>query len=1013
MSSVNQPTNFCLGVGHEDELDSTPQTISTPPVQGFHLLKSFEKRIWLEVDHLHSGYVLLQLIFEPILVTKKIYQSTNPKEMVMSFLIQITDTCQRRPDFVQVLAKIALFFLTSDVSTSEAKSSTDHVISELIDRRNMFGSEITLRTSHLDPISTIIKVKEFLSRKGKFKLRLKGNDPLKRYQDCLNLVSMSIFTHWLKFDSQKKLKEELDSLTTAKKSRKRKGTPNVPACTVKIAYKKSTCHLQNCLATNLPTMASQLQYKSPVPSSTTSTSKPTSTINTGTTYSLPSPVENDYAELSKDDSRWEGCCGVVPQSILNDKVTSSFYIQMPSYVYELVSSPFDIYSAAFLVNKKHWRTSVSPRMKTFSTTTVHIPQDQSEFRDMEQDVLHVARYGSQIMKKFLPDYSFLLLPLVRFVMLHGKGDKKRKKGKGKILNLGVHADYDNQEETNYKVKGQAAFDVLPIKERHEILRSIGQLADLLWDVMNEFQLLSNLPPMGGTSTRDELFASVLRSYIFAEKMEFEWITLSVIILWPNLLGCVEHLDSKNSLFHRYSKTGAANFVVSDLHGNLYLLQVIVNFRGTNDRRIIKHKKHIDVIVANIIKWITDLKLKYRKHCAKYTDMPETISFVKDPFDMSDFCLHNNSPYIQYNIGTLANPILGNYVVLPIGVSRTLSLSSMIAAIYKHVDYLKTDQIIELCFIGACLNSTMRFHKVMWNASKDNLMKHKHPFKFWIKQTLTLFDNQWQGGPKPRFVSMGETTATFLAFFVPPTMLSKDGLLAEEYGTEEGNDGNDAALLKITESLAEHVRWINSLLGKHKAEDIPYSCILNQMEVTVKKVKEAAFGSGLEFDLFRLQIFTELISALAIPEPGPHLLQLMIPASQNQRSYKHLSNPLIHKLSDVEASQMSSGSEGRTSATVPTVIPVAQFDTCCSEVSTSLGRPFYRRNHIESCLCESLGISYRKEESYAKDITLHNLQDTGYPVLKEYGRESIWMATKRPNKDFAFLTIEPLQNTNTA
>ena len=200
MSSVNQNTNFCLG--DDDESDSAPQTISTPPVQGFHLLKSFEKRIWLEVDHLHSGYVLLQLIFEPILVTKNIYQSTNPKEMVMSFLIQITDTSQRRPDFVQVLAKIALYFLSSDVSTSEAKSRTDHIISELIDRRTTFVTEINLRTCNLDPVSTIINVKEFLSRKGKFKLRLRGNNQQKRYQDCLNLVSMSIFTHWLKFDGQ-------------------------------------------------------------------------------------------------------------------------------------------------------------------------------------------------------------------------------------------------------------------------------------------------------------------------------------------------------------------------------------------------------------------------------------------------------------------------------------------------------------------------------------------------------------------------------------------------------------------------------------------------------------------------------------------------------------------------------------------------------------------------------------------------------------------------------------------
>jgi hypothetical protein len=342
-------------------------------------------------------------------------------------------------------------------------------------------------------------------------------------------------------------------------------------------------------------------------------------------------------------------------------------------------------------------------------------------------------------------------------MLYGVGDAARKKGEGKILNLGVSSTYDVAGETNYKVKGQAVFDKLPEMERHEILRSIGQLADLLWDV-----------------------------------------------------------------------------------------------------------------------------------------------------DMTDMCLHSESPYVLTDIGTASQSVFRRYVVLLVGISRTLSLSSMIAAIYKHIDYLKTDQIIELCFIGACLNSTMRFHEVIWNASSDDMIKHKHPFKFWIQRTLPLFHNEWQGGPYPRFVSMSESTKTFLTYFVPKSMLNNDGLLAEDYGLVEGGVNNDISLLKITEALAEHVQWINSFQEFHKTEDIPYDVILNQMRATLKKVKAAAYGSGLEFDLFRLQIFTTLINALAIPDPGPHLLQLMIPASTGQQSYKHLSNPLVDKLTDVEASAMSSG-----------------------------------------------------------------------------------------------------------
>jgi hypothetical protein len=1027
MSSVNRPTVFFRRFNNDedDEVDEnyTQQTFTTPPVQGFHLLYTFERRMWLEIEHVHSGYVLIQLIFLPELRAMNIFPNCKPKEMAYSFLIMITDTCRRRADFVHVLAKIALYFCSCDTSTAEGEAVRQCAITKLIEDRYNFVSAITQQASHVKPSETILAVNDFMSNNTTKSITFDLTNKHRSNKMNLNFICYTIFGHWLKFHGQRKVREEVYGIKPRKEG-SASSTEHVPQ-QKKHAYKKSVDHIKKCSA-NLPPMSSELEFVSPSAQQSATQGGLNGSVHQSASSNSerPVPLKIPYKLLAEEEARWAGCSGIVPLHILNDKVSSSLYIQMPTHVYELVSSSFDIYSAGHLLTKNHWRTSVESGKTTCKGgATFLIPQSTPEFRD-PHDILHVARNGSMIIKKFLPKYKIRLIPLVRFVMSHGVGDTQRKAGEGSILNLGISPEYNKQDEIEFKVKGQDAFKKLPKVERDEILRSIGQLADLLWDVMNEFQLLSKLEPMGGTTKRDEMFASLLRSFIFAETMEFEWITLSVILIWPNLLGCLGHKDTKNSWLYRYSKTGAANFVVMDRDGNLYLLQVIVNFRGTIDRRVLNFKKHVDVIVANIVRWTTELKRQYRLHCATFTDVPETFSFVKDPFNMEDMCLHRDSPYEEKDIGIHSHSILKKYVVLPVGISRALSLSNMIGAIYKHIDYLKMDQVIELCFVGACLNSTVRFHEVLWNATEKDLKTDKHPFKFWIRRTLELFPNQWQGGPYARFVSMGCETKDFLSFFVPKHMYTVRDLvpvgasttkfqssveLVDAYGLEEGDDSGDVALLKITEALAEHVRWINTFQGCHKSEQIPYEVILNQMEATLKKVKAAALVSGLEFDLFRLEIFTELISALGVPEPGPHLLQLMIPASEKQRSYKHLSNPLIDKLTDDKAYRMSSGSEGGGPSEIPIVIGVEDFDSCSSEASRLLGRPFYRRNPIESCLCESIGdgITYGKLEVYAEGVSLHNLQNTGYAVMKEYGRESIWMATKRPSKQFAFLTIATL------
>jgi hypothetical protein len=58
MSSVNRRTvfrRFSNNDDNEDDENNTPHTVTTTPTQGFHLLHTFEYRLWLEVEHVDSG----------------------------------------------------------------------------------------------------------------------------------------------------------------------------------------------------------------------------------------------------------------------------------------------------------------------------------------------------------------------------------------------------------------------------------------------------------------------------------------------------------------------------------------------------------------------------------------------------------------------------------------------------------------------------------------------------------------------------------------------------------------------------------------------------------------------------------------------------------------------------------------------------------------------------------------------------------------------------------------------
>ena len=106
-------------------------------------------------------------------------------------------------------------------------------------------------------------------------------------------------------------------------------------------------------------------------------------------------------------------------------------------------------------------------------------------------------------------------------------------------------------------------------------------------------------------------------------------------------------------------------------------------------------------------------------------------FVKDQNDMRDFFIDDFCKFETLNIYTKTNVIEQVVVKLPIGTSRTLSLSMIISPIYKLREQLCVDQIVELFFVASFLDTPTRFNETM-----TRLMTEKHDFCHTI--TLILF-----------------------------------------------------------------------------------------------------------------------------------------------------------------------------------------------------------------------------------------------------------------------------------
>jgi hypothetical protein len=193
-------------------------------------------------------------------------------------------------------------------------------------------------------------------------------------------------------------------------------------------------------------------------------------------------------------------------------------------------------------------------------------------------------------------------------------------------------------------------------------------------------------------------------------------------------------------------------------------------------------------------------------------------------------------------------VLRNYILLPIGVSRILSLSSIIAPIYNLQNKLHYDQLIELCFAGCLVNTPVRFNEIvsLMTAQDVNVESFGgHPFLCWLSQSTTKFDT-WQGGAYARYSPYG----------------AKDIKSSFQF--------DEPKVILVMKALVGLVEWMDSFHGMSSYKSIPYNAIEMKLGEVVKKIKLTVGDTSFEFKLFRIQVCVTILIGVHATKPGKHL-----------------------------------------------------------------------------------------------------------------------------------------------
>ncbi|MFM8622266.1 MAG: hypothetical protein ACKOB3_02655, partial [Holophagaceae bacterium] len=694
-------------------------------------------------------------------------------------------------------------------------------------------------------------------------------------------------------------------------------------------------------------------------------------------------------------------------------------------------SPLEVYSADKLKDFLHCRlcggTGYRP-VEELSDVVLHVGTGIDQYLDQHSRLLHVARQGSGYFKeyqKILPS-DRLVVNLCQAILTYGKIDHHRSNGQYRV-NIGCGGQhFPNGIPAELIGKGFGEkLDADHDFDTKEILSSIGMMVEFLWRVAQDMQRDTNDAPLGMDHSRQEAYARHLREYLFVEYEEvgFEDITL---VLYPICItGAAEivseHKDKMNDDLAGYSRTcvfsscfslnpdvfimvqvignklaGTSRTCLFSLHFSLnshvfILLQVIGNFRKVVRQRMVPFHNAIKSTTVNAKRYIQSWQSNMQ---SIYTGLGTNEAW--NPFDRTNIFLDDNLPFKRLQIsktsGTFLLPeVNGEYLLTEIGLSRVTLFSMFIDPITALKETLCTDQLIELIFFASLLSNPFWFHHVMAKFNRlSSFAFGTHPFYDVVGELYQTFGT-WQGGPYNRWSPCGGPVPVVELFGAHPTATASE--------TERGKQRLEA----IVGVLFGHMEWINSLKDT-PLSDLPLAVIRHQWEAVRKQVHDIV---PCQFSLFRISVFTTIVSGCNQLEPGPHLKQLTIPMPGGA-SYKHLQSPSKGFIPMQSARDLANNKmESIIEANQDDQVNESDHDRLMIYLSNSLGRKTYVRDEMECLLCESHPArKLERRDWFCKGQNIFDIRDDGIVMFRPYGRNTEWKPVG-PRDGWTFLFLNKM------